>query len=311
MKTPSIVVLGSVNIDLVIRAPLLPAPGETVLGGQFYQSAGGKGANQAVAAARLSREAVALIAAIGNDDFGKQSLDGLRREKIQLDYVKTVADHATGVALIMVDHDGENCICVASGANHAVTPDDVDALPDILFARAKVFLACLESPLDTVARGLERAKAAGLITILNPAPMMRKLASHSMLQNVDILTPNESEAEALCGMNVEQPAAVIQAAESIRALGCPLLVITRGSRGSMVFDENVTDLAATSVKAVDATAAGDAFNGALAVAVAEGRSLAPAARWSTIAAGISVTRRGAQPSLPTREEVDGFPNPPK
>ena len=306
MPSSTIIALGSINTDLVIKGPRLPTPGETVLEGTFYRAAGGKGANQAVAAARSSREPVTLIAAVGDDDFGHASLDGLSRENILRDYIKVVPNRASGVALIMVNDLGQNCISVASGANMYLTPQDVDAVPDEVFAGAKVFLACLESPLETVLRGMQRAKDANLLTILNPAPASKKLAESGILKYVDVVTPNEKEATVLIRQTVyDVPSATI-AGRALRDLGCPSVIITLGSMGSVVVDETITFVDAFRVPAVDSTGAGDAFNGALAVALAEGQGLVEAAKWANVAACLSVTRHGAQPSLPTRAEIEAM-----
>ncbi len=304
MAPSRIITLGSINTDLVIKGSRLPAAGETVLGGQFYQASGGKGANQAVAAARASRDPVTLIAAVGDDDFGRASLENFARENLSRDYIRVVPNQASGVALILVDDTGQNCISVASGANMALTPGDVDAVPDAVFAEARVFLACLESPLETVVRGMQRAKQAGLLTILNPAPADTRLVSTGVLEYVDILTPNESEAFALIGQAVHDEPSAASAGQALRALGCRSAVVTLGSRGSVVVEDRANFVHAIDVVAVDATAAGDAFNGTLAVALSEGRSLPDAARWANVAAGLSVTREGAQPSLPSREAIE-------
>jgi ribokinase len=299
-----VLVLGSVNTDLVIRGPSLPRPGETVLGGKFYRAAGGKGANQAVAAARLGTGPVAFVAAVGDDDFGRTALDGFARENLDCGYIKTVPGRPSGVALILVDEQGENLISVASGANFALTAADVDNLPASVFDEAGVFLVCLESPLPTVVRAIERAQAAGCRTILNPAPADPALLEAGCLEQVDVITPNESEATALTGVSVNDPESAVAAAERLCQLGCRSAIITLGPAGCVVFDGGQpSHIPAKKVEAVDSTAAGDAFNGALAIALAEGQSLVEAARWASAAAAISVTRAGAQPSLPVRDEL--------
>lgn len=300
----NVLVLGSVNTDLVIRGPSLPRPGETVLGGEFYRAAGGKGANQAVAAARLGTDPVTFVAAVGDDDFGRSALAGFARENLDCRFVKTVTRRASGVALILVDEQGENLISVASGANFDLTPDDVDRLPSSVFDAAAVFLVCLESPLQTVVRAVERARAAGCRTILNPAPADRALLDTNCLAQVDVITPNESEATALSGVAVNDSESAAAAAERLCQRGCRSAIVTLGSAGCVVFErEQSSHIPASRVEAVDSTAAGDAFNGALAVALAEGQSLVAAASWASAAAAISVTRAGAQPSLPLRAEL--------
>ncbi|MCL4193460.1 MAG: ribokinase [Thermoguttaceae bacterium] len=301
-----IIILGSVNTDLVIRGPRLPVPGETVIGGEFYQAHGGKGANQAVAAARAAREEVTFIAAVGDDDFGRQAREQFARERLDCQFLKVVRKTPTGVALIVVDHKGENSITVASGANSFLEPADIDAVPDEVFRSAKVFLTCLESPLDTVLRGLVRAKGFGLLTILNPAPANPEICRGEMLRYVDVITPNEGEAALLTGAGLSDPARPMAAVQKLQELGCGRAVITLGAEGCLVVENDLMSIPGYEVDAVDTTAAGDAFNGALAVALAEGRSIVDAARWATRAAAIAVTRPGAQPSLPTRAEIESF-----
>lgn len=303
-RTGRVVVLGSVNVDLVIRGPRLPLPGETILGGEFYRGPGGKGANQAVAAARASRASVAFVAAVGDDEFGRAALDGFRREGLETSAIKVVAGSATGVALILVDDHGQNMISVASGANLELLPEDVEQLPDALFSGADVVLASLESPRTTVQRFLERARAAGCLTILNPAPAITEFAAKGLLTCADLVTPNEREAAMLAEVEVRDVATALVAARRLQELGCRSVIVTRGQRGCLVVDQTVTSVAALPVRAVDSTAAGDAFSGALAVALAERRSLAEAVEFATRAAARSVMRRGAQASLPTRDEID-------
>ncbi|MCE9547031.1 MAG: ribokinase [Planctomycetia bacterium] len=314
MDPVSVIVLGSINADLIVRGRRLPRPGETIVGGVFFRARGGKGANQAVAAARAGIGEgichVALIGAIGDDDLGRDALTALAREGLIVDDVKIVAGEPTGVALILVDAAGENLIGVASGANSRLRPDDVDAVPDQLFAQATVFLASLETPRETVARGLARARQAGLTTILNPAPAPDDAVgvewiSSELLPLVDVLTPNEHEAAALSGMVVCDAAAAEAAARRLLERGCKAVVVTLGPQGAVLVEPGKTlHVPAPTVAAIDATAAGDAFNGALAVAMCESRPLADAVRFACRAATLSVTKAGAQPSLPTRAEID-------
>ena len=301
----SIIVLGSINTDLVIRSPSLPHPGETVLGGEFYRAAGGKGANQAVAAARSAREPVIFLAAVGDDSFGLESLAGLRAENLDTRFLKVVAGQPSGIALILVDTGGQNLISVASGANLHLRPDDIHAVPKEVWQNARVFVACLESPLETVMAGLRHAKQAGLTTIVNPAPADREILFAVGLRLIDVFTPNESEAALLTGREVVTSEDAEAAARQLHSAGCSRVVITRGEHGCCVLDgDTVTHLPAKRVAAIDAVAAGDVFNGALATALAEGRTLIDAAGWASVAAAISVTRRGAQPSIPTRDEIN-------
>lgn len=303
MTESSIIVLGSINTDLVIRAVRLPALGETVVGGEYFEAPGGKGANQAVAAARAKDDSVVFVAAVGEDGFGTQAIRQLAKDNIRTDYIKTVSGRPSGVALIMVDASGENCISVASGANSELTPDDVNAVPEELFTEAKVFLTNCESPLDAVARGLERAKRAGLMTILNPAPAPVDLEIAPLLAHVDIVTPNVHEAATLTGIEIVNDHTAIAAGRWLKQLGCQASIITRGADGCVVVGDKTMCLSARPVKVVDTTAAGDAFNGALAAALARDNALDMAARWANIAAAISVTRPGAQPSLPRLSEI--------
>lgn len=310
----TVLCLGSVNTDLVIRSSRLPHAGETVLGGEFYQAAGGKGDNQAVAAARalgiVGR--VAFIGAVGNDEFGRQSRQSLVAEGIDCTYLKEVESVASGIALILVDENGENLISVASGANAHLLAADVDAIPDSLFAEAKVFLASLESPLSAVERGLARAKEHGLFTVLNPAPVSDASAMKDLLPLVDLLTPNEHELEALAGESASSLDAASSAAKQLQArmlLSRTLqIIVTLGASGALLVDSTGTShpIPPFPVSPVDTTAAGDCFSGCLAAAIAEGRPLAVAARFASAAASLSVTRRGAQPSLPRREEIEDF-----
>lgn len=309
MSHPKIIVLGSVNTDLVISSPQLPGTGETVIGGRFYKASGGKGANQAVSAARTSGLPVGFIAAVGNDDFGKGAIRELRKENIATQHIRMVHDHATGVALIMVDERGENQISVASGANSALSPDDVARIDDDFFSEASVFVACLESPIETVIAGLKRAKAAGLTTILNPAPANEEACDREVLQLVDVLTPNESEATFLSGWDeIKDLEDACIWCEQLQQRGSGRIIITRGDKGCILKDDS-SDVCLTpafAVDAVDATGAGDCFNGALAAGLAEGKILLEATRFAMAAAALSVTQQGAIPSLPTRNEVEEF-----
>lgn len=304
-----IIVLGSINMDLVVQSPKMPAPGETVLGGRFFTSLGGKGANQAVAAARASQNAVTFIAAVGRDGFGLEALAMLHNEpRLDTKFVRMIDDAATGVALITVDPRGENMICVASGANAHVAPADLDAIPDDVWRGASAFLACLESPLATVEHGLRLARKYGLLTMLNPAPAVVGAGRRELLELVDVLTPNEHEAVALAqelaGGQTETLPDLSQVAGQLRAAGAARVIVTLGAEGALIVDENVTRVPARPATVVDTTAAGDAFNGALAVALTEGLSFVYAVRWATAAAAISVSHAGAIPSIATREEIE-------
>jgi len=301
MSRPSIVVVGSSNTDMIIRVERLPRPGETILGGEFATAAGGKGANQAVAAARAGGN-VAFVARVGTDVFGDQAVAGFVRDGINVEHVGRDSGAASGVALIFVAHDGENSIGVASGANARLTPEDIaQARP--AFEGAGMVLMQLETPLETVLAAAEQAEKLGLQVILNPAPA-QPLPDH-LLRRVSILTPNETEAELLTGIPVTDDARAMQAARALHARGVPTVIITLGARGCLVSTvEDVQFVPGFPVSAVDTTAAGDIFNGALAVALGEGLPIQAAARFACAAAAISVTRPGAQPSAPTRREIE-------
>lgn len=302
-----IVVVGSVNADLVVRGPRLPRPGETVIGGQFYQAGGGKGANQAVAAARLAATPVVFVGAVGDDLLGHQMRDGLVANGVDCRYLLTKPGYSTGVAVIMVDHQGQNAISVAPGANAHLTVADVDRAADALFPQAQVVLVSLEVPSQTARRALERARHAGAVTILNPAPAHPDWSQAEWLRHVDWLTPNESEAALLAGGTIGDKQAIEQCGRWLCAQGPKHVCITCGADGAVFIGGSQLEwLPAFKVEAVDTTAAGDAFNGALAVALAEGKSAQQALRWAAAAAALSVTRAGAQPSLPDRHAVEAF-----
>ena len=307
MSPSPVIVVGSVNTDLVVKAERLPRPGETVLGGEFFRALGGKGANQAVAAARLGRLPTTFVAAVGNDTLGVEALGQLRGENLNCEYVRVCEDQPTGVALINVDADGENCISVASGANTQLSPEDVLAVESRSFQNARVLLTCLETPLETVVAALRRGREFGLTTILNPAPAFPEIASPEVLEWVDILTPNENEAEILTGIKITNLDDACRAAKPLQTAGCRSVVFTRGSQGMFVVDETEAFAQrAYEVTAVDTTAAGDAFNGALAIALSESQSLSDACRWAAAAGALCVTCLGAQPSLPTRGDIEAF-----
>lgn len=299
MSRPRVVVVGSSNTDMVVNLPVLPVPGQTVLGGDFLQAAGGKGANQAVAAARLGAE-VRFVARVGGDGLGQEAIRCFQAEGIVTDAVVVDRQAASGVALIMVDRQGENMIAVASGANARLTPNDVDAVAPYL--PGAVLLTQLEIPEDAVARTVQLAHQAGIPVILNPAPA-RPLPDE-LLARVSILTPNEGELAVLSGREVRDPEAAESSARSLRKRGVATVIVTLGAQGALVVADRAAWLEpARTVQPVDTTAAGDAFNGALAWALAMRRPLADAVRLANLAASVSVTRPGAQPSLPTIAEL--------
>ncbi len=301
----NIVVIGSSNTDMVVKAPHLPAAGETVLGGRFMMNAGGKGANQAVAAARYGGRVV-FVGRVGEDMFGRQTLAAMREDGIDTSYVAVDSENASGVALISVNAEGENSIVVASGANMALGRADIDRAAEEIRA-ADVVLMQLEVPVAAVEYAAEIAAEAGVPVILNPAPAPAKPLPASLLSHVDTITPNRSEAARISGVEVTDMAAARRAAEAIHAMGVRNVVITLGGDGSLVYDgTRFEHVEAVRVEAVDTTAAGDTFNGVLACCMAEGRSLVEAAREASVAAAISVTRMGAQTAAPTRAEVEAF-----
>ncbi len=302
-----IVVVGSFNMDLVVRLPIIPKPGETLLGGVFATYPGGKGSNQAVAAARLGGE-VTMVGRVGADAFGDQLLNMARSEGIDTRFVGVDSQAATGVALIEVDAEGRNSIAVASGANFTLTAAHVAAAFAQL-GQVDLVVMPLETPIDTVVTAAELGHKAGARVVLNPAPAQH--LSSELLRYVDVLIPNEHEAAFMTGIEIHSRQDACQAAEHLLRSGPGSAVITLGSEGALIAEAadpgpTYTRVTAFPVKAVDTTAAGDGFVGGLAVALGEGRSLPAAARFASAASAISVTRSGAQPSLPTRAEVEEF-----
>ncbi len=296
-----IVVIGSCNTDMVISMDHLPLPGETLIGGEFFMNSGGKGANQAVAAARLGGN-VSFIAKVGNDPFGKRALEQYRAEGIDVKHILTDPVQPSGVALIMVDAQGENSIAVASGANAHLTTKDLDNAKEIL-SRADIVLMQLETPITTVEHAANVAKRSGAKVILNPAPAQP--LPESLLQNLYILIANETEAEFISGTQITDMDSVARAADILCDKGVEKVVITLGSRGAFVKERgNYHQIPGLKVKAVDATAAGDTFCGALCVALAEGKNLTEAVTFANRCAAVTVTRMGAQSSLPYRSEIE-------
>ncbi len=303
MKRPRIVVVGSSNTDMVIKSDKIPAPGETVLGGDFVMAAGGKGANQAVAAARLGAEVV-LVARVGRDLFGNQAIENFKAEGIQTDFVTQDDGTPSGVALILVDAAGENLISVAPGANAKLEPRDVVQASDVI-ASADAVLLQLEVPLAAVEQAARIAESAQVPVILNPAPAQQ--LPDSLLSRVSILTPNETEAELLTGVRVSDEDSAQRAGRQLLGAGIRAVLVTRGARGVLIVTPAETKtMPAMRIKPVDTTAAGDAFNGALAVALGEGQELEAAVRFASAAGALAATRLGAQPSLPTRDELERF-----
>jgi ribokinase len=303
MPAPSIVVVGSSNTDMVITGPRIPGPGETVLGGSFVVAPGGKGANQAVAAARLGAR-VTFVARIGTDMFGEEALAHYENDGIDTAYVVRDPDAPSGIAMIMVDAGGENAIAVASGANMRLTPGDVDRAKAAIMA-ADVVVLQLEVPYETVQHTASLAAGAGVPVVLNPAPA--RPLDEALLRHVAYLTPNESEAALLTGIAVVDDATADRAAGALLAAGAGTVVITLGARGAWWKNRDESGrIPAPRVQAVDTTAAGDAFNGGLAVAVARGMVLHEAIRFANTVGALAVTKLGAQPSLPTLDQVTAY-----
>lgn len=298
-----IVVVGSYNIDMTIKAARIPQPGETIIGGSFSMGTGGKGANQAVAAARAGAE-VWFIARVGNDTFGDEALQHLHRDGINTDFMIRDKTAPTGVASIVVDEAGENSIVVASGANSRLQPCDVEAAKDVIAAADTVLLQ-LESPLETVAATAEMAAACGVGVVLNPAPA--QTLAPALLKFFSIITPNEVEAEMLTGIKIANEKSWAAAAQALRTRGVATAMITLGSQGVFVATAHQRFLVpAFKVEAVDTTAAGDVFNGALAAFLSRDRTIGEAVRLACAAAALSVTKLGAQASAPFLHEIQNF-----
>jgi ribokinase len=298
-----VVVIGSLNMDLVTRAPRLPRGGETLIGQSFTTVSGGKGANQAVAAARLGAQ-VSMVGCVGSDAYGEALRGALLAEQIDCQAVGTVED-SSGVALIVVDDNSQNAIVIVAGANGALTPEVVDRFDAVLQA-ADVIVCQLEVPDATVGHALKRGRELGKTVILNPAPASRPLPA-DWYAAIDYLIPNESEASALSGLPVDSLSTAETAATRLIAMGAGKVIITLGSQGSLFADgKRFEHFPAPKVKAVDTTAAGDTFVGGFAAALAVGKSEAEAIRFGQVAAALSVTRAGAQPSIPTLSDVQAF-----
>jgi ribokinase len=297
---PSILVIGSSNTDMVIKADHLPQPGETILGGVFFMNPGGKGANQAVAAARLGGSVV-FICKTGNDVFGRQSIQLFNEEGINTGFVVADSANPSGVALITVDKNAENCIVVASGANANLISADLRKA-EKEFEHASVVLMQLEIPVETVAWAAAKAVRTGATVILNPAPAC--VLPDSLMKQVSVITPNKTEAEMLSGIKINDMASAVRAGKLIRDRGIETVVITLGAEGALLIQKQMAELIPSpQTKAVDTTAAGDVFNGALAVAISEQMPIKAAVAFACRAAAVSVGRMGAQASAPYRKEI--------
>ncbi|MCK5065946.1 MAG: ribokinase [Bacteroidales bacterium] len=300
-----ILVVGSSNTDLIIKVPEIPRPGETLLGGQFQTFPGGKGANQAVAAARAGGEVV-FIASVGDDSYGAEAIKGYKQDNINTEDIKVCKGVPSGIAMITVSHKGENAITVASGANGELTASDLEEAEEP-FAEADYMLVQLETPIETVQKAVELCAEFQTRVILNPAPAAE--LPDEILGKVHIITPNETEAEKLTGTVVTDEASAALAADTLHQRGIQTVIITMGSKGAFLSDPATGKRALVpgfSVKAVDTTAAGDVFNGQLAVSLAEGLVLEEAILEAHAAAALSVQKLGAQSSIPRREETNSF-----
>ena len=299
-----IIVAGSSNIDLTAYVKTLPRPGETIGDGRFVQANGGKGANQAVAAARLGGD-VTFLTCVGDDLQGRRLREVFASDGIRTECMKFSATSPTGTALIFVADDGENCIAVAPGANRELLPADIDAA-ESAFSDASWLLLQLEIPLETVYHAVDFAFAKGIKVILNPAPISDTIPG-DVLRKLWLITPNETEAEKLTGIRISSVDDAFQAAEFLLSQGVEHVIITLGRTGSVICDASLREFVpAREVTAVDTVGAGDVYNGALVTALSEGKSLPEAARFATLASSIAVTRPGAQTGVPHRAEVDAL-----
>jgi len=300
-----ILVVGSSNTDLIIKVPEIPRPGETLLGGQFQTFPGGKGANQAVAAARAGGEVV-FIAAVGDDTYGAEAIAAYKEDHINTEDIKICKGVPSGIAMITVSQHGENAITVASGANGELSPADLEEAEEP-FVEAECMLVQLETPMETVQKAVELCAEFDTRVILNPAPAAE--LTDAILEKVDILTPNETEAETLTGIEVKDKASASRAAALLHQRGVDTVIITLGSKGAFLSDPATGKqilVPGFRVRAMDTTAAGDVFNGQLAVSLAEGEDLERAIIQAHAAAALSVQKMGAQSSIPRREETDHF-----
>lgn len=298
-----ITVVGSLNMDLVAYTDRIPRPGETVMGKDFRQIPGGKGGNQASAAAKLGAS-VRMVGCVGTDSFGTQLRESLQQDGVNVDYVMARPQEATGVAVILVERGGDNSITVAPGANYSILPADIDKMEAVI-ADSHVLLLQLEIPLETVKATILKGKSQGKLVILNPAPAT--LLEEELLDHVDILTPNETELEILSGHKTDTLENLKKAGRILLGKGVKDLVITLGSRGALHINKDTEEhYDGYKVRVVDTTAAGDSFNGALAVALSQGKTMAEAIGFAMKVGAMTVTKEGAQPSLPLLHEVNDF-----
>ena len=303
---PKITVVGSFAVGLTMRVPRFPVKGETLLGGDFDMGPGGKGSNQAVGAARLGAESH-LVARIGTDSFGDIGVNLYRQEDVHIEYLHRTPERNTGVGFITLNAEGENHIVLDPGANALLSPADVDAAEGLL-ATSNVVLSVLEIQAETAGRAMSLARRHGVTAILNPAPAMQ--LDDAVLASVDILTPNESELRILSGLAPDDPTETTELAHRLQARGVRSVVVTRGNQGALIIHQNhaVEEVPGVKIGVVDTTGAGDAFNSALAVALAEGESLSEAVRFATYAGALACTKLGVIPALPYRHDIVALMN---
>jgi len=303
---PRITVVGSFAVGLTLRAPRFPVRGETLIGSDFDMGPGGKGSNQAVGAARLGAESH-LVAVVGTDLFGDVGVNLYKQEGVGIAHLRRTSERNTGVGFILLDAEGDNEIVLDMGANHLLSPEDVDRAEDLI-ASSDVVLSVLEIHPRTAARAMALARKHGVTSVLNPAPAQP--LDDGLLSQVDVLTPNESELRLLCGLAPDDPTDTLELAHRLQRRGVRNLIVTRGRDGALVISEDgrVEHVPGRKVNVVDTTGAGDAFTCALGVALAEGRPLADAVRFATCAGALACTKLGVIPALPDRKDLDAFLN---
>jgi len=300
-----ITVVGSSNMDLVVESPRIPAIGETILGTDFFMVPGGKGANQAVAAAKLGIE-VFFVAKLGDDLYGSKSLENFRKAGVNIEYITKTKEAPSGIALICVDKEGNNSIVVVPGANHKLSMFDVN-LAESAIKQSDAVVCQLEIPIEVVEGTAKLAKKHNVPFILNPAPAPKEKLSDALLKCVDVLTPNKTEAEGMTGIKIKDEDSAIKACKYLLGRGVKTVILTMGAKGLLfASSEEEIFIPRIKVEAVDSTAAGDAFTGSLAYYIAQGKTIAEAAKSANYVAALSVTKRGAQSSMPTQEEVKDF-----
>ena len=298
----NICVIGSLNMDLVVNVDTMPKPGQTIIGSNFKEVPGGKGANQAVAMARLNGN-VSMIGKVGEDGFGQTLINSLKNDKVDTTYIQT-SKGATGVALITVDKNAQNSIVVSPGANFEVKEDDIDNNIEAI-KNSDIVVLQLETPLNTIKYALNKAKELNKYTILNPAPAVK--LDDEIIKNVDLLTPNETELEIISGVSIETEEDIQKAAQIMIEKGVKELIVTLGSKGSLYINKEKSMFKkAYKVEAVDTTAAGDSYTGALAVALSQDKNIEDAMDFASKVGALSVLKEGAQSSLPTLNDVENF-----